>query len=318
MSLLLTRRAIVAAKIETTEGTAEALAAADANFLVVDPKFEIIMPLFERQNVDASLSPFNAVRGTQEAQLTFKVEAKGSGTGGAAPAVGKLLKGCGYVETISGVSSSYDFGTGASSSMTLALYSYTNTGSGNLLRQQMRGARGNVKFTAKAGEPGFFEFTFKGVYDGTTDQADLQGSGLEQTTPPAFLTANLLMQSFAARLESVSIDVGNNLAPRGDVNKAEGIFSFAITNRSPKGSVDPELDLVANHDFYGKWVSGVTASLSFLLGGTSGNQLVVTAPAIQYSKVARGDRGGVLTAALDFLCVRASGASNNELQFVFR
>src|SRR5687767_8126195 len=101
MPPILTRRAVVAAKIEVTEGTAETLAAADANFLVVDPRFEADIAMFPRENVDASLSQYSQVPGTQMARLTFKVELKGQGAAGTAPALGKLLKACGFGETVS-------------------------------------------------------------------------------------------------------------------------------------------------------------------------------------------------------------------------
>src|SRR3989304_4563589 len=97
---VLTRRGVIAAKIEATEGTAETLVGSDANFLVIDPKFTANIALNKRLNIAESLSQFAAVPGAQMAEITFGVELKGAGGAGATPALGKLLKACGFSETV--------------------------------------------------------------------------------------------------------------------------------------------------------------------------------------------------------------------------
>ena len=105
MGRILSNRAVVAAKAETTEGTAISLAGADANFQVMEPKFELMVPMFKREILDVALSPFAMIPGTRLGKISFKVENKGSGTAGTAPAIGKLLKACGFGETVVAVTS---------------------------------------------------------------------------------------------------------------------------------------------------------------------------------------------------------------------
>jgi len=312
MGGLLSRRAVVAAKIETTEGTLNAPAAADANFLVVDPKYVIGRPVFDRKNVDASMSAYAGIPGAQEATLTFRVENKGSGTAGTAPALGKLLKACGMGETITGgISAIYKPISTALSSISLALYK-----DGTIFT--MRGARGTFKFgVGKGGEPGYFDFTFRGVHVNVVAGALLTGSGIETTLPPAFLNAALTIQTFAAKVDKFSLDIGNVLALRTDPNQPEGYFSCAITDRNVTGSCDPEWELPATHDFETIWKAGTLGALSAAFGATAGNILTVTAPKMQYTKFAPGTRGGVEIITLDFMLTRSLAAGDDELSLAY-
>lgn len=308
---MLTRRAVVAAKIEAVEGTAETLAAADANFLVVDPKFEAEIDIFKRDNVDPSLSGYSAVPGKQMATLSFKVELKGSGTAGTAPAVGKLLKACKFGETIVAVTSAtYAPISTGDPSLTLALYK-------DGIRKQLKGARGNVKYTAKSGEPGYLEFNFSGVYDGVTTVALINPTGIETTLPPALLTAAFTVQSYAAKIASLAWDAGNQLAVRHDINQASGYFSCVITGREMKAAIDPEEELIATHDWYGKWKSGALGVLTYKHDAGAGNICTVTAPKCQYVKAAEADRDGVAVLNLDMLLVRSVAAGDDEISIAF-
>ena len=308
---ILSRRAVIAAKEEATEGTAETLAAADANFLVVEPRWTPDISLFKRANVDSSLSPFSSVPGTRQASLSFKVEIKGSGTAGTAPALGKLIKACGFAVTnVPVTSDTYDPISTTPVSLTIALFK-------DGLKHQIRGARGSMKYDGKVGEPGMLEFTFLGVYDGVTDVALLVGSGIETTLPPALLSAAFTIQGFAAKIAALSIDMANAVELRSDISKAEGFFSAVITGREPKGSMDPEDELVATHDWHGIWIAGTEGLLTFVHGATGGNICTITGPKAQYARVAEGDRGGIATRGLDFLLNRSLAAGDDEVKLAF-
>lgn len=309
---MLTRRAVVAAKVEVTEGTAESLASADASALVVDPKFEAEIDVFKRENVDPSLTGHAATPGKRMATLTFKVELKGSGTAGTAPALGKLLRACKFSETVVAVTSvTYAPISTGEPSLTMALYK-------DGIKKQLRGARGNVKYVGKSGEPGYLEFTFMGVYDGVTTVALLNPTGVETTLPPALLLAAFTVQSYAARVASLSWEAGNVLAVRHDINKSEGYFSCVITGREMKASIDPEEELIATHDWYGKWISGVMGVLTYKHDGGAGNICTVTAPKCQYVKASEADRDGVAVLNLDMKLNRAvGGAGDDEISIAF-
>lgn len=313
MGRILSNRQVIAAKVEVTEGTAIALAGADANNLIMEPKFEADIPMYERTFLNNSLSPQKAIATTRLARLSFKVECKGSGTAGTAPAVGKLLRACGFGETVvASTSVTYAPISDLTNIPTLSIAIYKDG-----LRKAIKGCRGNVKYSAKSGEPGMFEFEFVGVYDGTTDVAILTPSGVETTVPVSLLSATFSIASFAAFISQISFDMGNQLAPRGDINQASGYISTLLTKRNPKGSFDPEDELVATHDFYGRWLAGTTGALTWKHPGSAGNIATFTVPACQYMKLGEGDRNGIAVLNSDFLMARNSIGGDDELSVAF-
>ena len=314
MGRILSNRQIVAAKIEVTEGTAETLAAADANVQILEPaKWEPNISMFERNLLDVSLSSFKQIPGTRLATISCKVENKGSGTAGTAPALGKLLKACGFGETVVAVTSvTYAPVSALASIPTLTVAIYQDG-----VRKQLKGARGNVKYSAKNGEPGVFDFTFIGVYDAVTDQALLTPTGVETTVPVALLSALFSVASFAAFVSTISFDMGNKLTPRPDINTAAGYISTLLTSRMPKGSFDPELELVAGHDWYGRWLAGTTGVLTWKHPGTAGNISTFSVPVCQYIKINDGDRDGVALAPVEFLMARSAVGGNDEVSLAF-
>lgn len=314
MGRILSNRQIVAAKIEAVEGTAETLAAADANVQILEPaKWEPNIAMFPRELMDVSYSNFKMIPGTRLATISFKVENKGSGTAGTAPALGKLFKACGLAETIVAVTSATYAPVSALASvptLTVAIYQ-------DGVRKQLKGARGNVKYSAKNGEPGMFEFTFIGPYDGVTDQTLLTPTGVETTVPVALLSALFSVAGFSAFCSTISFDMGNKLAPRQDFNAASGYISTLLTARNPKGSFDPELELVATHDWYGRLLAGTTGSLTWRHPGAAGNICIFSVPVCQYIKINDGDRDGVALAPVEFLMARNAAGGNDEVSIAY-
>jgi len=314
MGRILSNRSIIAAKIEAVEGTSETLAGADANVQIMEPaKFEPNISMFDRQLLDVSYSSFKQIPGTRLATISFKCENKGSGTAGTAPAIGKLLKACGFLETVVAVTSvTYAPLSALATIPTLTVAVYIDG-----VRKQIRGARGNVKYSAKNGEPGVFEFTFLGVYDAVTTQTLLTPSGVETTVPVALLSALFSVAAFSAFVSTVTFDMGVKLAPRPDINKAEGYISTLITSRKPVGTFDPELEIIATHDWYGRWLAGTTGVLTWKHPGTAGNICVFNVPVCQYIKVSDGDRDGIALSPIDFLMVRNAAGGDDEISVAY-
>lgn len=314
MGRILTNRQVLAAKIEAVEGVAEVLAAADANVQLLQPAtFEPNITMFKRSLLDVSLSAFKMIPGTRLAKIMCQVEVKGSGTAGTAPALGKLNKACGLGETVVAVTSvTYKPVSALASIPTLTIAVYVDG-----VRQQIRGARGNRKYTGKNGEPGIYDYEFIGIYDAVTDVALPTPSGVETTVPVALLTAQFSIAAFSAFISQLSFDLANHLEPRPDINKAEGYISTLLTDREVKGSFDPEMELVATHDFYGRWLAGTTGVLTWRYTGSVGNILVVSAPVCQYTKIAPANRNGIATLGADFLLVRNTTAGDDEFTEVW-
>ncbi|KAA0579016.1 hypothetical protein FZ983_16970 [Azospirillum sp. B21] len=97
---LRSRNAALLAKIETTEGAdASPVAGTDA-VLVENPQISFNPNTVQTNEVTGSLDGRGPITGGMTVQLTFDVLLKGSGVAGTAPEWGKLLKACGWAETV--------------------------------------------------------------------------------------------------------------------------------------------------------------------------------------------------------------------------
>lgn len=314
---MLTRRRIIAAKIESVEGTAEAITVADAGILAIDPKFDGDIKMYSRDNVKTnSLSKLQSIPGQKMGTISFKAELKGPAAAYSAtvkPALGMYLRACGFAETV-------DVTPGAEK----VTYLPASTGVPCLTMwlyedgavRKLVGCRGTVSFSGKIGEPIFADFKFTGVYDGCPALAMITPT-LEASTPPVLLNAALTIDAYAAIFETFSVDMGNDVQLRPSANSAAGYLSAQIADRKPTGKLDPEMVLPAGYDFMGKWEGGAPAVLSLgPIGAVNYNRFTMGAPKCVYTKVGEGDRGGIITADLDIQLAMNTGDDEFKLEFV--
>jgi len=311
---ILTRRRVIAAKIEAVEGVAETITAAEGGVMVTDLKFEPDIKMNPRQVLTETLSKFQPVPGTQAAKVSFRGEIKGAGSAYSSslkPAIGTYLRACGFGETVDETPGTENVVYAPAStgvpSLTIAVF---NDG----LRHIVRGARGSVKFGFKNGEICYCDFEFLGVYDSSADVAMIAPT-YEATVPPALLGASLTVGGYAAKIQSLNLDMGNVLALRDDISSAQGYFSTLLTDRRPTGSFDPEMELVATHDFYGLWKGGTAAALAFNLGATQYNRIGITAPKLVYTKIGDSDRNSLSVADSTFELAMNTGDDEIVLTF---
>lgn len=313
---MLSRRRVIAAKIEAVEGTAEAITVTDAGILAIDPKFDADITMYDRANVKLNtLSKLVPVPGQRSGKISFKVELKGSGAAYSAsvkPGVGVFLKACGFAETI-------DVTVGAEK----ATYLPASTGIPTLTIwlyedgavRKLRGCRGTVKFSGKVGEAVFAEFDFTGVYDGAATLAMITPT-FESQVPPVLLNAAMTIDAYAAVLESFSIDMGNKIELRPSVNTPDGFLSALFVDRNPTGKIDPEMVLAATYDFFTKWTTGAVAALNIgPISNGNYNKFTITAPKCVYTKISGGERVGNITADLDFALTMNTGDDEFKLEF---
>jgi len=284
----------IAAKIEGTEGTKETLAAADA-VQIKDVSFVPVIEMYERDLLRESLSRSPSVSGKRSGKIGFVSELKGSGTAGTAPDYGKLLKACGFSETIvPSTSVTYKPATASIPSITVGAYM-------DGVIKRIWGARGNVRLSIEGGKPGLLAFEFEGADFEVVDGGLLTSVSYSTIIPPDFLNVSLVLDSYAAICSKVDIDVANSLTKRQDISAPSGHKSTMITGRNPKGSLDPELTTIISYDFYGKWrTPGTLGALSLSANGGAGNIVTVSCPKVRYASIASQDRDGLRTLGVDF------------------
>lgn len=310
-----TRRRVIAAAIESTEGTPEAITAADGGLLAIDLKVDPDITMVPRNVVMQTLSKLPDLVGAQMARASFRAELKGAGGAYSAtvlPAIGKYLRACGFAETVdtTGGSETVTYQPASTGLPSLTLFAYEDG-----VIKKMAGCRGNVKFSGKLGEPMYADFEFYGLWVGLVDGA-MVAPTFESTVPPVLLSAAFSVGGYSPALTSFDLDMGQTVNMRESMNTESGYVSAEITDRNPRGTFDPEMTLVATHDWYGLWKAGTTGAMNLgPLGATQYNQVTFTAPTLAYNKLADAERNGTATLATDYQLGMNTG--DDELVITF-
>jgi len=239
--------------------------------------------------------------GARQASLSFDVELVGTATAGLTVEYADALKACGVGEALVGsTSATYTPASSSVPSVTLGWYLDGK-------RHLMWGCRGNARIELVAGKPGIIHFEFTGADFSETDTALLSGVTYGATKPPVFMGATFTVDTYAAVLNNLSLDLGNTVALRPSIAASSGFVSAMITNREPVITIDPENVLVATKDYLGTWRLGTEIALSSAHGATAGNIFTITAPKLQYQGITMADREGIATLEATALCCVNSG-----------
>jgi hypothetical protein len=242
-----------------------------------------------------------SVPGKRSANITCQVEAKGSGTAGTAPEWGKLLRACGFSETIVPATS--------------VTYAPVSTGDPSLtvghyidgVRHQIAGSRGNMQFGGAVGEILVMNYDFLGVEDTVTDNAVLTPT-YQTTVPRPLLSMTFTLHGVTTLVgSSFSLDLGISPALRQDFVKASGYISTIVGGRIPVGNFVFEKPLVASKDWYGIMSAGTEAALSVVLGTVAGNIITIAAPKVQITNISEVDDGGIAKLSVDVKMNLTSG-----------
>lgn len=163
--------------------------------------------------------------------------------------------------------------------------------------KRMHSARGNVRILGTFAEICFLEFEFLGVPVDDDDTSLLTGIAYEDTVPAPFLNlqdTELADQNPANCYTSVEVNMNNQLVMRPCARAATGFISARINGREITATADPEAQLVATVDMFGKLKEGDVFPFVFTLGTTPGNIVEFNAPIAQLSNITQGDRDGIL------------------------
>jgi len=310
------KQRILLAKEESTYGTDSSPSVSDNAIDAIDIKVNYNGDVLERDLNRASLSPNQALTGKRFVEVTFTCELKGSGSLGTAPAIGDLLEACGFGEVVSaGSSVTYTPASTGHKSVTLYVYD-VQVESGNWRLHKITGARGTFNLVTEAGQIAKLEFTFRGLYAIPTDVSSPGSATYEATVPPVVCSSNFTLNSNSNLVvQSLNIDLANEVNEREDLNSSGCIAGFVIAGRKPAGTFNPEAVLLATYDFWGDWVGATEREMSIVVGSSSGNKITITAPKVTIDNIAQGDRNGILTHDIPFRLAMDSGDDELEIKF---
>lgn len=307
---LLKKIRVLAAKIETTSGTAESLAAADAQFNCYDVEIQPDITMTQRPG-QGSFSKLPAVSEGRVGSVTFKTDITGDGAAGTPGWASTFLPACGFKVT-TGTFAPVSEPPGSNvKTLTMAVYE-------NGLLKRLRGASGTFKLILETGKPAMIEFTFTGVWLAPSD-ASILAPTYPTEKPLRFANSTMTIGgSWSPCVQSVEIEAGNEVIAREcqSASDGSGYVNAIITDRQPTGTINPESELVASEDTHGDWLAHNENALSIAL--TDGTDTVtIAAPKIQYTNIQEGDRNGIQTDDITFQCNKSAAAGDDELTIDF-
>jgi hypothetical protein len=301
----------VAAKLETTSGTAIAVAAADFNVRIfdvqVDPEIEMYMNPF----ASGRHSMGQATPGKKKCHIKFKVNMQCGSALGTAPTMGKFLKACGATETlVASTSVTYtpvatnDHGNNISMTMVF----YLTPASGNSHLVSMKGAMGNCVITMDdLGKPLVADFDFLGAFTSITDAATIALTSPDTSMPPAVIGSAITTASIVQKIGKFKLDFGNGVEMDYDPADTTGFQAAYIGTREPKLSVDPRIELLATDPVYTRWAAGTQSAFSLATSTVSSQKIVIATPKIQLLTNKLADRNGAMIYDQEYALMETTG-----------
>ncbi len=312
---MLRNRTVILAKVEPTYGQ-DALPDPTTDAILCElPEFSVVSRRLERNNVVPYMGKLPPVNIGEGLKIKFTTELKGSGTAvDTPPEIGVLFRGCNFTETINtGISVDYEPNSAlgsAEGAESLTIYFYQH----NILHK-MLGCRGTFSLELKAGEYGKITWEFTGLYGGPVDSS-IPTPTVNQTLPPRFLNANFSIDGYAAVIDSLSLDIQNEIAMRPDANSPTGVLEWMVVNREPKGQIDPEVVALSTKNFWQLWENSSQIALSATVGTSATNKCVITAPKVVLDTPSYEDRNNILIHGLPFTLHPDTG--DDEIKFSFQ
>lgn len=306
MTAMLRRKAVFAAKVEATPGTAESLTASDAVYNARQTALQPNITMFEREGQGG----FNYLPGVPTLRGgTVSVTTEAYYDGSNLPDWATvLLPACGWVNS-GGTFSPKSEGPG-SNVKTLTIGGYFD-GS----YRQIHGCMGTFTISLVTGEPVVFNWTFSGKWTNPADVSIIDPT-YPTTIPMRMAGGSVAWSSVNLCTQSVSVDAGNTVILRECAGDLSGIKTGLVTDRKPMVTANPEMVLAGTQNRHSQWLSMSANSLVITTGASSENRLVITLPKAQIQSIQQGERNGLLTDEITWMAT-ANDDPDEELTIAF-
>ena len=305
---LLKRKRVLAAKIETTPGTAETLAAADATFNAYDVMIQTETEMEQREG-QGSFGMRASVPGGYKGKITFKHDVSWDGTATEPVWADTFLPACGWVKSGQVFTPRYEAPGTNVKTLTMAVYI-------DGMRKLLAGCMGTFKLNCPTGKTAFMEFEFSGIWSTPTDTAILAPT-YSTDSPLRFATSTTTWNSVELFIESFVLDSGNTVILREDSGTVSGFKAALVTNRIVTITGNPESKLVATQDRYGKLLDLSEHALTFDIDGPTNSKITVAAPKAQITSISEGDRERMVVDDITWQCNRNGSTADQEVSMTF-
>jgi hypothetical protein len=306
MTVLLTRKRVMAAKAEATPGTPETLSGTDGAENFFEPSFTGNIPSYKRQG-QGTFSAIVAVPGARSAQIKFRTEVYNSGAT-TLPFWARVLL---PIAGLSATGGAYTPLTGNQSTATIGHYV-----NGNLY--EIAGAMANLKIMGdKTGEPVKAEWDATGLYIAPTATAMVTPT-YPKPTIPRFAGATLSLGAISMVVSKFELDLGNTVTLREDASNVSGYAGTIITDRKPTIKLTVEVPPIGTHDYYNDYLTSVEAAFSLALGSGTNGIVTIAAPKLQLDADPKHvDLNGVFGYELTYQLNRSAAAGDDEFSVTF-
>lgn len=305
---LLRRKAVFAAKVETTPGTAESLTAAEGVFNARDFIIQPSIAMTRREGQGG----FNYLPSIPEGMMgTCTIVHDLTYNGTDIPTwASVLLPACGWVDSAGTFSPKTE--APGSNVKTLTIGHYKDG-----KRAMLSGAMGTFTITCPTGKVAYITFTFTGKYSSNETDTALIAPTYPTATPLRFAAGALTWNSVALCTSNVTVDAGNSVIMRECVNASDrsGYVTALVTNRAPVITADPESVLVTSQDRDAKWLTWTPEAFSMQIGA-AGSSITIAAPEAQLENKQQGNRSDLMTDDLTWLATAGSSV-DTELTIAF-
>ncbi|MEL7893515.1 hypothetical protein [Vreelandella neptunia] len=269
----------------------------------------------ERERVRQGFGAFEETNTAPRTSRQIRVPYSGSGTKGTPPSYSLLLRCCAMSETIDETLDEekviYDSVSEAMESISLLWWS-----DGEL--QVMPGVRGTWTRSSDVKAYPYIQFDVMGLYQRPTTAPAIEGVLAPQAkeVPVNKMNSQFVMDSFLARMQTCSFDVGNTVVHRHLVNY-EGIH---ITDRRASGQLTIEAPRIDKYNIFPKIESHQAIELSeisFIHGTVPGNIVEMVFPRAQLSGLQESDTDGIKHYQKNMRLL-PNGNDDGDFQLIFR
>jgi len=303
---LLRRRRALAAKIETTAGTAIAVTATEAIINAFNLEFQYTIEM-EQRDGQGGFNRISSVAGPETGTITFRSEISYDGTG--VPEWADLyFPACGWVK--SGQSFYPKTKAPGTDVKTLTMAVYED---GKI--KKISGASGSFTMDFPTGKLAGINWTFVGKAEEEVDGLLIAPAAI--SVAPAVYKGGFFKHNSVEYCPAMTtIESGNVVSPLECPNTDSGYKYFFIGDRVPMIKTDPLENLVATVDRQAIW-TGMTEYPVDMSVPCAGGSFLVAAPKAQIINRQETDRGGLQADSLDFQCNKNGATPDQELSFTF-
>lgn len=238
------RNRLLLVDIESTYGTPPTIDGTDALLVSEIDVTPLEVELIDRELITGYFGNTEKVVGAKTSKATFSVELAGSGTAGTAPKYGRVLRACGFDETIvTDTSVVYDLLSVGQESCAIRFHA-----EGTL--HVLRGARGTFSLDMTTGAIPKLSFELTCLYTAASSLTFPTATYTNQAKPLAVNstnTATVSIHGYAACLEALTLDLANEVPFRQLAGCAENV---QITDRKPSGTIKIEAPVLATKDYF--------------------------------------------------------------------